>query len=191
MTDSTNGTDGRRMSSGRERRADAPRRGPVANLGAVRLLGLMVFAGVLAWLAWQVVVNVSPRDLATGDDAAESSAGTASGALLRQAESQILEAEGAVDWAQVRTISRHVLGAQPLESHALVLLGLAAEAEGREDEALALMSIAARRSLRNRRAHLWLFNHRLRQRDSAAALSHADVILRTRPKEFRATLLRL
>jgi hypothetical protein len=190
MTDPTGGSDGRRMRSSRERRADPPGRGPVANLGALRLLGLMVFAGALALLAWQVVVNVSPRDVAIGDDSAtEASAGESTSALLRQAESQILEAEGAVDWAQVRAISRHVLGAQPLESQALVLLGLAAEAEGRDDEALALMSLAARRSLRNRGAHLWLFNHRLRQREFGAALSHADVVLRTRPGEFRATLL--
>jgi hypothetical protein len=190
MTDSTNGTHGRRMRSGRERRAAAPGRGPITSLGALRLLGIMVFAGALAWLAWQVVVNVSPRDLATGDEsAAEAFAGDRTAALLRRAASQVFEAEGAVDWAEVRTISRHVLRVQPLESHALVLLGLAAEAEGRGDEALALMSIAARRSLRNRGAHLWLFNHRLRQRDFGTALSHADVILRTRPGEFRATLL--
>jgi hypothetical protein len=139
--------------------------------------------GLCAWLAWQVMVNISPRHLDGGNDATVLvTAGASSAALVRRMERQILEADGAVDWAEIRRAAQHILAAHPLQSRALFLLGLAAEAEGREDQATALMSIAAARSLRDRRAHLWLFTHRLRQRQYGPALGHADVILRTRPR---------
>lgn len=166
--------------SGRFRRAVAEKLGLAAGFGALRLVGLLVLAGLLGWLAWQVIVNISPRHLAGADDtSAISRADARSLALMRRVERQIVESE-AVDWAEVRLTARDILRAHPLDNRTLYLLGLAAEAEKLGDQATALMELAASRSLRDRRAHFWLFGHRLQQRDFGPALDHADAILRTR-----------
>jgi hypothetical protein len=190
MTDGTeHDSDRRRSDRGRNRRTNVRKPGRGADFGTVRLFGLLAFTSVLAWLAWQVIVNISPRHHADEEDTA---AVITVGARLCCAGATSGKANPghrrSVDWAEIRRTASQILGAHPLESRAFFLLGLVAEAEGQADQAVSLMDIAAARSLRDRRAHLWLFSHRLKHGEFEQALNHADVILRTRP-QLGATLL--
>jgi hypothetical protein len=118
-------------------------------------------------LGWHIILAASTPD---------------SAALVRTAQAHIEGAGGTIDWAEVRRMARRALRANPLETRAVVLLGLAAEADG--DVALAgdLMSLASARTLRDRTAHAWLFDVRLNEGNFAAALDHADVLLRAHPR---------
>ena len=113
----------------------------IGSPGAVRLAAMLTVTGLLAWLGWQVIANTSPRE----------SGGAAAADQVRQVEQRMLEGDGPVDWAEVRRSAQQLLLDNPLESRAIYLLGLAAEGEGREDEAAELMVMAAARSLRDRR----------------------------------------
>lgn len=144
-------------------------------------------AGVLAFLAWQVVAPAWIVDPA-GERVNASAAGGNSAALVRLAEAHIADAQGNIEWAQVRRLARRALLANPLENGALLLLGLAVEAEGDEQRAAGLVSLAGARTLRDLRSHLWLFDRRLGEADFASALDHADVLLRVHP-QLKATLL--
>jgi hypothetical protein len=137
-----------------------------------RLLAWASLTGALAVLAWLVVVTASTPDRA----------------LVRLAESRIAGAADTVDWAEVRRMARLALHAKPLESRALVLLALAAEADGDERQAAHLISLAGARTLRDPWAQLWMFELRLKENDFAAALDHADVIVRAHPR-LKPTLL--
>lgn len=120
-----------------------------------------IVIALLALLAWQVVATVRHTD------------------PLQSAQSRL--AADNVDWPEVRRLARQALRANPLDTRALALLASAAEAEGDTPKAASLVSLAGARTLRDHHSHLWLFARRLDENDFAAALDHADVILRAHP----------
>ena len=142
---------------------------------ALQLLTRLSLAGGLCLLAWQVIATAS-------------SPAPESAALIRLAESHVGGAGDNADWAEVAGLARRALAANPLETRALVLLALAGEAEEDDRRAVRLVSLAGTRTLRDATAHGWLFQLSLRQGDYAAALSHADPILRVHPR-LRGTML--
>ena len=152
-----------------------------------RLLAYTSLGGALAFLAWQIILTASTADPA-GEGTKVTVTGWDSDALVQLAESHIADGEDNIDWAEVRRLARRALHANPLEARALVLLAFAAKAEGDEHRAASLISLAGARTLRDPMSHLWLFELRLKENDFAAALEHADVILRVRP-QLRETLL--
>lgn len=139
------------------------------------LLARLSLAGMLGLLAWQVMATASTSE-------------PQSAALIRLAENHVASAGEDADWTQVAGLARRALKANPLETRALVLLALAAEAEEEDRLAARLVSLAGARTLRDATAHRWLFELSLRQGDYAAALSHADLMLRVHPR-LRGTLL--
>ena len=137
-------------------------------MSALHLLTRLLLAGGLGLLAWQI--------MATAKSSPESAA------LIRLAENHVGSAGENADWTEVAGLARRALKANPLETRALVLLALAAEAEEDNRLAVQLVSLAGARTLRDATAHSWLFELSLRQGDYAAALSHADLILRVHPR---------
>ncbi|MFW6028201.1 MAG: DnaJ domain-containing protein [bacterium] len=180
-------TDVFRIGRSRQRPITEASREPHRPAGGWRLLAYAPLAGVLAFLAGQVVLSASTAD-PTGGEAMGIDASWNSEALVGLAESHISNAPYDVDWVEVRRIAKRALSANPLETRALMLLAFAAEAEGDERQAARLVSLAGIRTLRDPASHLWLFGHRLREDDFSAALKHADVILRVHPR-LKATLL--
>ncbi len=142
---------------------------------ALQLLTRLSLAGGLCLLAWQVIATASTPE-------------PESAVFLRVAEDHVGSAGENADWAEVAALARRALEANPLETKALVLLALAAEAEEDNRLAVRLVSLAGARTLRDATAHSWLFELSLRQGDYDAALSHADVILRVHPR-LRGMLL--
>ena len=98
-------------------------------------------------------------------------------ALLALAEQQL--AAGQLD--QARASARRLLAAEPLEGRGYRILAAAEALQGRADQALALYTIAARRSPRDLRTRAWLTEHYLVAGDYPAALHHVDLLLRTSP----------
>jgi hypothetical protein len=70
----------------------------------------------------------------------------------------------------------------------LQLLATIAERQGDQERATAIMQLAARRSLRDRLPHTWLFHRSVSQGEFALALYHADVVLR-RHRRLRSQYL--
>lgn len=137
-------------------------------------------ATLALWLAWQVVASTMAVSRAALDpEGALSWRGDSAPALVTLANQQLSEGNDAA--ASAETLARRALRADPLESSALVTLGVAADARGDTEAAGKLMKLAADFSPRNGGAQMWLFNQRLRERDYTEALARADVILRAQP----------
>lgn len=142
----------------------------VAGWAARAAAGLLFIA--LAWsVAVQAAIAVLPADLA-----ARFAPGSPA-VLTRQAQTEL--AARRPDAAQV--LARRALARQPFSVDALVVLGLARDQRG--DHALAddLLTLAGNWSLGEARAHLWLFDRRMRLGDYPSALAHLDAVLRSRP----------
>lgn len=142
---------------------------------AIQLLTRLSLAGGLCIMAWQVIATASNSE-------------PESAALVRLAEYHVGSAGENADWTEVAGLARRALAANPLETRALVLLALAAEAEEDDRRAVRLVSLAGARTLRDATAHSWLFELSFRQGDYVAALTHADLILRVHPR-LRETVL--
>jgi hypothetical protein len=130
-------------------------------------------------LGWQVLADTVAGSRAVSDPASALAWRRDHAAALVALANQKLAAGG--DPAEAEALARQALRADPLESGALVTLGMAADAAGDSDEAAKLMGLGAAQSPRNAGAELWLLNQRLREGDYADALARADVILRSQP----------
>src|SRR5262249_40888554 len=78
-------------------------------------------------------------------------------------------------WAEVAL--RH----DPLNARAFGILGQLAQRSAREEEADRFMRAAARRSLHDGTALLWMLIKSCQQQDFATAVRYADALLRTKP----------
>ncbi len=79
------------------------------------------------------------------------------------------------------TRARAVLAAEPLTADAYVVLALAAERAGADEQAIRLMDIAAAWWPRSLQAQTWLLARSVRRGDYHTALAHLDAIARGRP----------
>jgi len=95
---------------------------------------------------------------------------------------------------EIRILAEAALRRDPMNSRALRILGQVADAANDEAAALKLMQAAARRSPREGVAVFWLMRESFERKDYAAAVQHADVLLRARPQvvtQVMPTLARL
>ena len=81
---------------------------------------------------------------------------------------------------QVRDWAELALGADPLNAHALRILGQLADANGDDTRASQYMRAAARRSIRESVAVYWLMRKSYENADYPTTIYYADVLLRTR-----------
>lgn len=148
----------------------------VRGLALVGILALACFAG------WRVYALMQAERFAESEP--ERSLGWHRGnpqALLNRALLQMEQD----DPASAQDTARNLLAREPLEGRAFRVLGEAASRQGRQDVALKLYSIAARRAPRDIPARAWLARHYLEQRDFPRALAHIDFVLRTTPDRSR------
>jgi len=135
------------------------------------------------WLGWRVVAATMAATYALADPAVALAWDAAfPDALVRLAERQLRLGEEATDLTAVSDLAGRALVASPLEARALRLMALAADLGADGERAERLMTVAGARSLRDPAAQAWLFQNRLRSGDVAAALDHADALLRTEPQ---------
>lgn len=143
----------------------------------------LVVAGLFA--AWRVIVitqadrwaeEAPPRALRWAPDHPV--------ALLALAERQLADGQH----EQAVASARRLVAVEPLEGRGFRVLAEAAHQSGDASQALALYTIAARRSPRDIAARAWLTQHHLDNGDFRAALEQIDKILRIAPKQ-QATLL--
>lgn len=122
--------------------------------------------------------SVGDRDqesAATGDEPAD-------GVTTDAAEESGGHSIDAAGKEQARAWAETALALSPLDARALRLLGQLAP----EQAATSFMEAAARRSLNETRAHLWLLRDRFDRGRYVEALRSADLILRTRPQLLAA-----
>ena len=81
---------------------------------------------------------------------------------------------------QVRDWTRQALAGDPLNAHALRILGQLADADGDDARATNLMRAATQRSIRESVAVYWLMRKSYEAGDYATAIHCADALLRTR-----------
>lgn len=150
-----------------------------------RLAGKVAWPGVaalllLALLSWRVLTLGLADLLARKDpDAALSWRGEHPEALFRAAEK--LVAEGA-EPGRADRLARAAIQANPLDGRPWRLLGQLAEAGGDVRLAHRHYSRALARSPRDLPSHAWMFEHEIRAGRIAAALRHADLLLRLQPE---------
>lgn len=107
-------------------------------------------------------------------------------ALARLSELRF-ESGGAVSPGETpEALARRALAAGPLQVSAIRVLAWAAERDGDDRRALALMTIAGARSQRDAASHFWLFRNRLRAGDFAAAYAHGDALMHNPAARRRA-----
>jgi len=183
----------RRPSSGREH-ARNPSRGSRRSSGSGAFgrfnlrptPGKFIAAGLAVaalFLAIQII-TVTLSDASLDPEAALSWRPGSSSALAWGADDILASAEGEVDLQAAEELATRALLVSPLEVSALRTLGLVADQRGAEDRAGILLSQVARRAPRDRRAHAWMFQRKIRAGDYDGGLSHIDAVLRTRPSLF-------
>jgi hypothetical protein len=121
-----------------------------------------------------------------GQAAAEPRASAPAGASPGQpgrdfSEFGMIDARAAIDLPAVRGWAEAALRSEPLNARALRILGQAAAASGKDPDAGRFMQMAARLSLHESVAVYWLLVRSVESKDYAAALTYADVALRTLP----------
>lgn len=143
---------------------------------------LLVFAGFAAWRI--LVITQGARWAEEDPQRALRWSPRHPQALLALAEQQL--AAGHIDAA--RASARRLLAAEPLEGRAFRILAAAEAQQGHAERALALYTIAARRSPRDMRTRAWLTEHYLVAGDYPAALRQIDVLLRTSPRQGQVVM---
>lgn len=93
----------------------------------------------------------------------------------------MIDAKAAVDLPAVRGWASAALKSAPLNARALRILGQTAAAAGKDADADRFMQMAARLSLHESVAVYWLSVRSVQTKDYKAALTYADVVLRTLP----------
>jgi hypothetical protein len=97
------------------------------------------------------------------------------------AEFGMVDPKAGIDLPAVRGPAGAAVLNDPLNARAMRILGQAAAAAGNDAEAVRFMQMAARLSLHQSIAVYWLLVHSTESKDYKAALTYADVILRTLP----------
>jgi hypothetical protein len=97
------------------------------------------------------------------------------------AEFGMVDPKAGIDLPAVRGWATAALLSDPLNARALRILGQAAAAAGDDAAAARFMQMAARLSLHQSIAVYWLLVHAAERKDYKAALTYADVVLRTLP----------
>lgn len=97
------------------------------------------------------------------------------------AEFGMVDAKAGIDLPAVRGWAEAAIVDDPLNARALRILGQAAAAAGNDAAAARFMQMAARLSLHQSIAVYWLLVHSVERKDYKAALTYADVVLRTLP----------
>jgi hypothetical protein len=97
------------------------------------------------------------------------------------AEFGMVDAKGGIDLPAVRGWAEKAMLADPLNARALRILGQAAAAAGNDAAAARFMRMAAQLSLHQSIAVYWLLVDSVEHKDYKAALTYADVALRTLP----------
>jgi hypothetical protein len=120
----------------------------------------------------------TPRD---GAAPVAQPAGTSAGQPRDFSEFGMVDAKAAVDLPAVHGWAEAALTSAPLNARALRVLGQAAAAAGKDADAARLMQMAARQSLHESVAVYWLLVRSVERKDYKAALTYADVVLRTLP----------
>jgi len=153
-------------------------------VGGAGLILIACMSVTLAWLAWRIVVETAAQTLAASQPGmALRLVSDETDALDQLAEQQIINPNGdlnaAKEWAE------QALRANPLDDRALILLGLIAERSGDRKMSDAIVLTAGERSWRNPVTQLALFERDARRGEFAAALTHADALLRIRSEYER------
>jgi tetratricopeptide (TPR) repeat protein len=149
-------------------------KGALAARGLRGLMGLLLGAliirdGVVNWMV------ETPSD-------AVLSLGRGDGRIWANAADQALDqAKTPRDLERASALAARALAADPTQVTPLRDLGLIAARRGEAATAMALMSLAGRRSPLDGRTHLWLMIHRLAAGDYAGAFADADDLLRHAP----------
>lgn len=148
-----------------------PRRSPL-------LLGLMLT--IMLLVGWRAF------SLGMADTLARSAPGRALWWQEDHPEALLLEGErllqSGVDAQRVEELAKRALHGNPLDGRGYRLLATLAERSGDQARAARLYALAIRRSPRDLPSHAWLFEHHLAAGRIAAALPHADRMLRIQPQ---------
>ncbi|MBW3617038.1 MAG: hypothetical protein KY446_04685 [Proteobacteria bacterium] len=152
---------------------------------AGRLIGEALAGGLLllalAGLAW-LIVSGTLADRAVRESPGRALAWrSAHPDALQRLALERTQTESGADLRKAEALAYRALLASPLQVRAISALGLVADARGQEGRARTLMERAARRSLRDRAAHAWLFEHHLASLRPDRAWFHADMLLRSDP----------
>jgi hypothetical protein len=157
-----------------------------------RAAALSVAGIVLAWLAISKSLVAFLAD--TLPEAALTIAPEDSVALLNLAERHGAAAAGAGASPgagpndELRLRAETALAGDPVNARALRILGQLADAAGDKSRAVLFMRTAARRSVYESTAVLWLAKTSYEQKDHAAALHYADILMRTRSRAMPLVL---
>lgn len=131
----------------------------------------------VAWLGWRIIIETAAQSLAVSAPKTSLRLMPDEAAALNQlAQQQLIESDG--DLEAAKSIAERALKAHPLDDRALVILGFIAERNGDRQTANRIAQIAGERSWRNPITQLWLFERGVRDGEFAAALTHADALLR-------------
>lgn len=142
-----------------------------------RLIAIMMSLLVM----WLVVRNAALELLSEREPtAAMGFLPAGSGALAADGWSRVAASRGGVD-PVARRRAAEALRREPVNASALALIGLAASADGRLDQARLLMEAARDRDPRLPAARYWLLDHDMRSGDYAAGLNEIGPALRLRP----------
>jgi hypothetical protein len=139
----------------------------------------VLFAALAVVLAWEVTSRTFAAFLA--DVAPEQALPIHSRqptALLNLALAKL----DASDDGQARRFAEQVLLSDPFNAKAMRILGQIADRSKDDLRSWRFMQASARRSLNETFAVVWLMSKNAEQRDYAAAMRYADVLLRTRPQ---------
>jgi hypothetical protein len=93
----------------------------------------------------------------------------------------MVDPKAGIDLPAVRGFAEAAMLSDPLNARALRILGQAAAAAGNDAAAVRFMRMAARLSLHQGIAVYWMLVHSTESKDYKAALTYADVVLRTLP----------
>ena len=150
-----------------------------------------------SWIGWLIVADASGHNLAVDNPKAALEWNSKEAvALVQTAERQIVNpaalraaaraadrtspARRRQDLVAARALIQRSLLTRPLDSHALALLALAGFEQRDTTKAHALLTIAGRLSWRDLLAQSLLLNEAVAQHRYAAALAHADALVRLR-----------
>ncbi len=159
-----------------------------------RVPALWVMAGVLFFLAWQIVTKTMAVSYETTDpERALFWDSHDANAWLQLARRRGVSEQGTAGASmqaitEARRSAEQALRFDPVAPEALTILGGIAESAGEAPRAAALMQLAGDRALRDAVAQAWLLDRLLRRPDFVAALPHLDAIMRTHPEALDRTL---
>lgn len=150
----------------------------IANIGIVRILGLTLIAAVGSWLSFSLALSGIMRNknpaVALKFVPGESNALAARADHMYFADTKNPPTGG-------RALAVDAIRQQAINARALRVLGYYEEAIGEKKAVESLIRESAHLSRREPGAQLWLIDASVRQGNPQEALSHYDILLRTKP----------